>query len=123
MIVNVAAPVTPPDVVTVTPPDPGGALAAIVNVAVICVPLATTTLLTVTPAGAFTAAPATKLLPFSVTATAVPATPDEGLTPVSPGGGGTMVKPAAGEVPPAVVTVTVMDPSGAVGGIVNVAVS
>ena len=47
---NVCAPLVPPDVVTVTLRAVVAAALSIVNVAVIDVPLATFTLLTVTPA-------------------------------------------------------------------------
>jgi hypothetical protein len=122
LIVNGTAPLAPPDVVTVTLPAPIGALAAIVNVAVIWLALTTATLLTETPAGAETAVPGTKLLPLSVTVTAEPAIPDTGVIALSPGGGGTMVNTAAGDVPPAVVTVTFTVPNVALAGIVKVAV-
>src|SRR5262249_35193305 len=91
--------VVPPAVVTGTLLVPSVALPAMVNVAVICVPLVTLTLLTVMPAPAFTVAPVTKLEPVRVTGTAAPTCPPVGLTPVSVGGGGLMVKVAGVLIP------------------------
>src|SRR5689334_15304310 len=51
-MVNATGPLVPPEVVTVTLPAPSAAFAAIVKVAVNCVGLTGTTLLTVIPAGA-----------------------------------------------------------------------
>jgi hypothetical protein len=72
LTVNGFDPLVPLAVVTVTLSVPTVALFAIVNVAVIDVLLATTTLLTVTPPLTATVAPETKFVPVSVTGTAVP---------------------------------------------------
>src|SRR5262245_52544973 len=84
------APEVPAPVVTVTMRPPAVALAATVKVAVIDVGLTTLTLLTVTPLPLVAmVAPATKLVPVSVTATAVPRTPTLGTREVrvgAPGG-------------------------------------
>ena len=59
------------------------AVAEMVNVAVICVALTTTTLLTVTPVEeTATVAPETKFVPVRVTGTLVPRTPLEGAIAV-----------------------------------------
>src|SRR5690349_19428384 len=86
---NVTEPLVPPLVVTVTLAGPGAALAAMVNVAVICAALTTITLLTVTPAlETATVAPETKLAPVRVTGTVAPWLPLAGLAEVNVGGGG-----------------------------------
>jgi hypothetical protein len=98
--VNVLAVVVPPDVVTVTLRAPVAAAVPIVNVAVMRVALATTTLLTATPDPlTATTAPEAKPLPVNATATAVPCTPDDGETLLSTGTTG------------AEVMVTVADPT------------
>ena len=113
--------VVPPKVVTVTVAEPD-ALAAMANVAVICVELTTVTLLTVTPAAlTLTVAPGTKLVPVRVTFTLAPGAPVLGLIEVSVVVSGLMVKLTALLVPPAVVTVTLAEPD-ALAAIANVAV-
>jgi hypothetical protein len=113
----------PPFVVTVTLLAPVAAVPEIVKVAVICVALDTVTLLTVIPLlPGFTVAPLTKLVPVSVTATAVPCAPLFGLTVVRVGAGGVTVNGTPLLVPPAVVAVTLLAPVAAVPEIVNVAV-
>jgi hypothetical protein len=113
---------SPPDV-TVTVSAPVAALAAIWNVAVICVALTTTTLLTVTPLPlTFTVEPAPKFVPVSVTGTLVPCTPLVGLIEVSVGAL-PMVKVVGVVVPPSVVTVTFWCPGAAVAAMLNVAVT
>ena len=72
LTVNVIEPLVPLGVVTVTLCAPLGAEAPIVNVAVINVAFATLTEDTVIPAPAVIVAPATKFVPFSDTATALP---------------------------------------------------
>lgn len=85
--VKLCDPLVPADVVTVTLAAPGLALAAMANVAVIWVALATCTLLTVIPAFAtFTVAPETKFVPVNVTFTLAPCAPLAGLIEVSVGG-------------------------------------
>jgi len=122
LIVKVAGALVPPLVVTVTFLAPTAALAAIVNVALICVLLVMLRLPTVTPAPAPTVAPLTKLEPFKVTGTLVPWKPEFGLTPVSVGASGLMVKVAGALVPLEVVTVMLAGPSGAFPEIVKFAV-
>src|SRR5215472_15893992 len=96
-----------------------------VNVAVICVPPTTTTLLTVIPAGLTpTEAPLTKLAPVRVTFTAAPRFPLLGDTLDSVG---VAVLPVTVNgtvplVPPLVVTDTLYDVATAVAAMVNVAV-
>src|SRR6202030_2210411 len=94
-----------------------------VNVAVICVALATVVLLTVIPAPLTPmVAPATKCVPVSVTATLWPCPPLFGLIEVSVGGARFTVNGCAPLVPPEVVTVTFRAPVGALPAMVNVAV-
>jgi hypothetical protein len=76
LTVNVCAPLFPLTVVTVTLWAPVPAVAAMVNVAVICDALTTTMLLAVTPVPPIaTVAPDWKFEPFSVTATFIPCVP------------------------------------------------
>jgi hypothetical protein len=90
--VNTTGEDVPPEVVTATFVAPSVALLAIINIAVIWEVLDTTTLLTVTPGLlTVTLAPGTKLVPVSVTGTAVPCTPVVGLIDSSVGGSGLMV--------------------------------
>jgi hypothetical protein len=87
--VKVTALLVPPPVVTVTFLPDRVALVAMVKVAVIDVALTTVTPLTVTPVpDTATVAPATKLVPVSVTGTAAPRLPDVGLIEVSVGAAG-----------------------------------
>jgi hypothetical protein len=112
----------PPDV-TVTVSPPVLAFAAIVNVAVICVALTTTTLLTVTPLPLrFTVEPAPKFVPVNVTGTLVPCTPLFGPTEVSVGAAAFTVNVTPPLFCPPDVTVTVSPPVGAPAAIWNVAV-
>jgi hypothetical protein len=84
--VNACEPLVWPDLVTVTFWAPVGALAAMVNVAVIEVLLTTVRLLTVMPVPLrLIADPAAKFVPVSVTATAVPWMPLLGAIEVSVG--------------------------------------
>jgi hypothetical protein len=122
-IVNGTAGLVPPEVVTVTLAAPRVALAAIVNVAVICVALVTLTLLTPTPGlVTTTVAPETKLEPVSVTGTLVPCVPLVGAIDVNVGAVGLIVNTAGALVPLEVVTVTFVAPVAALAPIVNVAV-
>ena len=119
---NVRAPLVPPDVVTVTLAAPVVALAAMTNVAVICVALTTVTLFTVTPELlTLTVAPATKFVPVNVTGTLFPAVPLVGLMEVRVGAGGFTVNVTAPLVPADVVTVTFLVPAIAFEAIANVA--
>jgi len=113
----------PAEVETVTLKEPRVALAAITNVAVICVALTTTTLLTVM-SGLEVArvAPATNLEPASVTEKFEPAKPLEGLIEAREGGARTTVKGTAEDVPPELETVTLAAPREALGAMVKVAV-
>jgi len=89
---NVTLPEAPPVVVTDTFCAPSAAVAEIWNVAVMFVLLATTTLVTVTPAPPkFTTAPEMKLVPVNVTGTLLPWTPLVGLMDVSVGTSGGVV--------------------------------
>jgi len=79
-------------------------------------------LLTVTPGLlAATVAPGRKLVPVSVTVPPPPANPPDGLTAVSEGVPETMLKLTAVVVPPAVVTVMLVEPDAFV-AIASVAV-
>src|ERR1044071_3090456 len=122
LIVKPTAAVEPPEVVTMTLLVPSVALAAMVNVAVICVALATLMLLTVMPAPALMVAPLTKLEPVNVTGTAAPTCPAFGLMAVSVGGGGLMVKVAGALAPLMLVTVTLAVPGVALAAMLKVAV-
>jgi hypothetical protein len=113
----------PPVVVTVTFAMLGVAFGAIVNVAVIRVPLALETLETVIPAlSTPTLTGEAKFLPVSVTDTLAPCVPLVGLMLLRTGAGGVTVKTTAEEVPPAVVTVTFAGPVAAPEATANVAV-
>src|SRR6185369_1855182 len=113
----------PAEVETVTLKEPRVALAAITNVAVICVALTTTTLLTVMSGLVVaTEAPATNLEPARVTEKVEPASPLEGLIEVSEGGARETVKGTAEEVPPELETVTLAAPREALAAMVKVAV-
>ena len=73
MTVKTNGALVPVLVVTLTFAPPSGALAAMVNVAVICVALTKVTALTAIPVLLVTTvAPATKLVPVRVTGTLVP---------------------------------------------------
>jgi hypothetical protein len=123
LTVNTTAEVVPPAVVMVTFAGPVAASAAMANVAVIWVLLATTTLLMVTPGfPILTVAPEAKFVPVSVTGTVVPCTPLVGLILLSVGRGGRTVKITAAEIPPAVVTVTFAGPIEALAEMFSVAV-
>src|ERR1039457_4748437 len=123
LTVKMAGALVPPLVVTVTFAPPSVALAAMVNVAVICVVLTTVTLPTVIPVLAMvTVAPPTKFAPVSVTGTAAPRTPVAGAMVLSLGGGGLTVKTTGALVPALVVTVTFAAPSVALAAMVNVAI-
>jgi hypothetical protein len=112
-----------PAEVTVTLSPPTVALAAIWNVAVICVGFTTTTLLTVIPLSlTFTAELAAKLVPLKVTGTFVPCTPLVGLIEVSVGPDEFTVNVTPLLFVPADVTVTVCAPGGAFAAIWNAAV-
>ena len=79
--------------------------------------------LTVTPVPlTATVAPEMKLVPASVTPTAVPTVPEDGETDVSVGPPAVTVKGAVPLVPPEVVTVTLRAPVAAPAAMVNVAV-
>jgi hypothetical protein len=122
-MVNGTAAVVPPGVVTVTLAAPTAALAAMVNVAVICVALVTLTLLTVTPGlPTATVAPETKLEPVKVTGTLVPRVPLVGAMEAKVGAGGLIVNAAGALVPLEALTVTFAAPVAALAPIVNVAV-
>jgi hypothetical protein len=87
------------------------------------VPLATATFETVTPVPVtFTLAPDTKFVPVSVTETAVPCVPADGLTEVSVGAAAVTLKGTVPLVPPVVVTETLYCPVAAFEAIVKVAV-
>src|ERR1022692_4144322 len=89
LTVKTTGALVPALVVTVTFAAPSVALAAMVNVAVICVVLTTVTLPTVIPVLPMaTVAPPTKFAPVSVTGTAAPRTPVAGAMVLSLGGGG-----------------------------------
>jgi hypothetical protein len=96
---------------------------AIVKVAVIEVPAAfTTTLLTVMPEPAGTLiVPPVRLVPVSVTLTALPRTPEVGEMLVRVGVSDSTVNVTAFVVPFGVTTVTFLEPSAAVAEIVKVA--
>lgn len=123
--VKVRFPVVPPGVVTETFCAPSVAVAAMLNVAVMLVLLATTMPWTVMPpvAGTLMVLPAMKFVPVSATFTLVPCTPVVELIAVSVGTEGLTVNVCAAVVPPAVVTVTFCAPSVAFPAITNVAVS
>ena len=91
--VKICAPLVPAAVVTVTVRGPSAAAGSITKLAVSDVALATMTLVTVTPPPltVTVVAPATKLVPVSVTATVVPGSPRFGEMLVSVGA------PAAGD--------------------------
>jgi hypothetical protein len=72
VIVKVTGLLVPAEVDTAMLAPPRGAFAAMVKVAVICVLLAMTTLLTVMPVPAPTVAPEIKFVPVNVTLAAVP---------------------------------------------------
>jgi hypothetical protein len=83
-----AGALVPPVVVTVTLTAPTGALAAIADVAVIWVGLATDTLETVMPelGAVITVAPGAKFVPVSATETLAPWRPAAGLSALNVGG-------------------------------------
>jgi hypothetical protein len=124
--VNPTTPLGPFDVVTETVRAPVAAVAPIVRAVVIVVELTTVTGPTVTSVPLTdTVAPATKFVPVSVTGTAVPRVPDDGLIDASVGVGGApdpalTVKLTAPLVPFGVVTDTVRAPTAAVAPIVRV---
>jgi hypothetical protein len=122
--VNVTGALLPLVVVTITLAGPVVALAAMVNVAVICVGPVTLTPLTATP-GLLTetVAPERKLAPVRVTVdTVAPWGPLVGLIELTLGAGGLTVNVTGGLVPLAVVTLTLAGPSAAIEAMVNVAV-
>src|ERR1019366_313246 len=123
LTVKTTGALVPALVVTVTFAAPSVALAAMVNVAVICVVLTTVTALTAIPVLLVaTVAHETKLVAVRVTGAPAPRTPVAGAMVLSVGGGGLTVKIAGALVPPLVVTVTFAPPSVALAAMVNVAV-
>jgi hypothetical protein len=85
--------------------------------------LATTTFETVTPVPlTFTLAPETKFVPVSVTGTAAPCAPVDGLTVLNVGAAAVTVKGAVPLVPAVVVTDTLPCPVVAFAAIANDAV-
>src|SRR5262245_57773062 len=121
--VNVATPLVPLGVVTVTFRAPVGAFAAIVTVIVIDVAPVTFTPSTILsrPLTCTVDWPETKSVPVSVTFTTVPTLPEFGCICVIVGGAVT-VNVAAPLVPLGVVTVTFRAPVAAFAAIVNVVV-
>jgi hypothetical protein len=120
-----AVPLVPPPVVTDTLYCPVAAFEATVNVAVICVLLATTTFETVMPVPlTLTLAGDVKFVPVRVTGTDEPCVPVDGLTELNVGGNTAAVtlKGAVPLVPPDVVTETPYWPMAAFKAIVSVAV-
>src|ERR1700682_4759569 len=121
--VNVCEPLVLPELVTVTFWGPVGAFEAMVNVAVIDVPLTTVVLLTVMPVPLRPiVAPDTKFVPVSVTATAAPWMPLFGAIEVSVGAPAFTVNVCVPLVPVELVTVTFWAPVGAFEAMVNAAV-
>jgi hypothetical protein len=123
--VNVCVVLVPPGVVTLTFLVPSDVVAEIVKVAVSIVEFTTVTALTVTPLPALTVVPvAVKLVPVSVTGTAVARRPVLGATEPSVGcGGETTVNVTVLLVPPGAVTLTVLAVKPAVAAIVNIPVT
>jgi hypothetical protein len=124
--VNGTVLLVPPGVVTLTLRTLRAAPVEMVKVALICVILITVTPLTATPPPetATVVAPAMKLVPVNVTATAVPRTPVGGAIEVKVGAGGTVtVKVTALLVPPGAVTVTFLAPAPVNALIVKVALT
>ena len=122
-IVKITGDEVPPAVATVTLAAPRVAPLEIVNVAVSCVALTTTTLLTVTPPVTLTVVlPETKLEPIRVTPTLCAGHTLVRATEVSTGVGGRIVKTVGAEVPPDVVTVTLAPPRVALPAMLKVAV-
>src|ERR1700674_4888967 len=123
--VNVCEPLVLPELVTVTFCAPVGAFEAMVNVAVIDVPLTTVVLLTVMPVPLRPiVAPDAKFVPVSVTPTVCPCVPELGLTELSVGAPALefTVNVCEPLVLPELVTVTFWAPVGAFKAMVNVAV-
>src|ERR1700682_5452493 len=121
--VNVCVPLVLPELVTVTFWGPVGAFEAMVNVAVIDVPLTTVVLLTVMPVPLRPiVAPDAKFVPVSVTPTVCPCVPELGLTELSVGAPKFTVNVCVPLVLPELVTVTFWGPVGAFEAMVNVAV-
>jgi hypothetical protein len=117
---NVAAPLVPAEVETVTLRGPTAAVELIVKVVVIDVALTTVTGPTDTSLlPVETVAPEVKLVPVSDTLTTAPCRPEAGLIDTSVGGAGTTVKVTALLVPAAVETVTFRGPGVAAESIVN----
>jgi hypothetical protein len=126
--VNVAMPLVPPGVVTVTFLEPRAAFVppAITKVAVMEVELTTVTPLIVTPVPEIpTVVPlVVKLVPVKVTGTLVPRTPELGAIEARVGGGGLTTENVAELlVPPPALTVTLLSPTVALGSMVKVAVT
>src|ERR1700687_6208279 len=121
--VNVCEPLVLPELVTVTFCAPVGAFEAMVNVAVIDVPLTTVVLLTVMPVPLRPiVAPDAKFVPVSVTPTVCPCVPELGLTELSVGAPKFTVNVCVPLVLPELVTATFWAPVGAFEAMVNVAV-
>src|ERR1700682_2335916 len=121
--VNVCVPLVLPELVTVTFWGPVGAFEAMVNVAVIDVPLTTVVLLTVMPVPLRPiVAPDAKFVPVSVTPTVCPCVPELGLTELSVGAPKFTVNVCVPLVLPELVTVTFWGPVEAFEAMVNVAV-
>jgi len=115
-------PLVPPAVVTVTFTEPD-ALAEIAKLAVICVELATVTLLTVTPElSTLTVVPDVKFVPVRVTFTFAPDVPALGVIEVSVGAAALIVKATVLVVPAGVLTLTFAELE-ALAAIANTAVS
>ena len=118
--VDETVPLVPPEVVTATVTGPSAALEETENIAVICVKLTTTTLLTaIWGLLAATVAPLTNPLPVSVTGVSELGTNVPGLIEVNTGTGGFTVNATVPLVPPEVLTATLAAPNAAPVPIVN----
>jgi hypothetical protein len=118
--VDETVPLVPPEVVTATVTGPSAALGETENIAVICVKLTTTTLLTaIWGLLAATVAPLTNPLPVSVTGVSELGTNVPGLIEVNTGTGGFTVNATVPLVPPEVLTATLAVPNAAPVPIVN----
>jgi len=121
--VKVCGPLAPIEFVTVTFWAPVGAFRAMVNVAVIEVPLTTAVLLTVTPVPLRAIVdPAEKSVPVNVTITAWPSAPELGLTEASVAAPEFTVNACEPLILLLLVTETFWAPVGALAAMVNVAV-
>src|SRR5947209_7940930 len=122
---NVTAPLVPPRVVTVTFLLPVTVAGPMVKVAVTCVSLTATTLLTLMLAApGFTDVVVASAVPVRVTFTVAPRRPELGDIELSVGAGGVVtVKVTTLLLPTAVVRVTFFTPSTVPGAITNVAVT